>query len=1177
MKSYILTVLFGLASCQLSAQNYTEPSLSPDGHHLVFTLDESGNQDIYTARADGSEMRKITNLKGYNVHPRWSPDGTKILFNCFPFTAEEPHDAYIVNADGTGLTNLTNGRLHDAQANDWAPDGKSVLISSGDYPGINIFTINTDGSGLRQLTHEENMVCYYASWSPDGQHILFTGFSQPDRDLYLLNKDGSGRKQIGPGGDAPAWSPDGRKIVFQEKRGDDYYLMWMNADGTGSEPLLGKEILGETPSWAPNGQQIFYELKNKAGFFEIKKLDLATGNIERVLPKDTNYNWEALICKHISILASDDFQGRKPGTPGGEKAKQYVKEQFRQMGLAPGNGDSYFQPVELASFSTIAPGSLHLEGKKGNLDWRLKEDFLLGSRRSEETVRTGGGFVFAGFGIYAPELGWDDYAGADVKGKIVVVLSGSPDEYTTDSTRWKGDPAANLYGQSFYKRNEAASRGAAGVFIIYKQPSHGFWNWETLGSTFGQKDIFIKKNTGEPQLSFTGLVTKEAAQQLFQLSDRDGYDFQKEALKPGFQAVELPVKTRFSFSNTWSDIPTANVVGLLPGTDLADEVILYTAHYDHVGIGPAIAGDSIRNGAVDNASGTAAIIEIARAYKMLPEPPRRSILFVATTAEEMGLLGAVWYAAHPIFPLGKTVAAFNMDAHFPYGKTKYVTGVVYGRSELDGYLEEAARLQGRTLVPNTEDNINNNIFFRSDHFPLAEVGIPAEFAVGAIGLDSAAWVQQMAEYMTKYHQPTDEYYPGFDCSGIWQDAELVFTAGQLLDREEAFPMWDNGQPFQRFRKKARFESKYFEDVTDTHLPVMSLLGRSMDAQPADLDGDGDTDIVVANEHNFNILLINDGTGHFTDESPERLPLKRHDSEDIAIADFDADGDLDLVFVSEDDKVNEYYENDGKGFFKDISYKLPVTGTSNALVASDLNGDGLPDLLIGNAADRQGNGGQNFCLINDGKGNWKDETAQRLPVSTKATQDLELGDIDGDGDLDLIVGNEDDNELLINDGKGFFKNETAARLPVEPGKWETREARFSDVDNDGDLDLFLANVNFRQDKDSQNRLFINDGKGYFKDETATRLPKENMHTIDVKFLDLDRDGDLDVFTSNAFGHGYNAYFNDGKGFFTNSSAQVFPASVRGDGIDVEVADFNGDGLPDLYLCNFLGNDFLLFGK
>ena len=373
------------------------------------------------------------------------------------------------------------------------------------------------------------------------------------------------------------------------------------------------------------------------------------------------------------------------------------------------------------------------------------------------------------------------------------------------------------------------------------------------------------------------------------------------------------------------------------------------------------------------------------------------------------------------------------------------------------------------------------------------------------------------------------------------------------------------------------ESEWFRDVSFSNLPLMSLQGRSMDAKSADVDGDGDLDLVIANEHAFNILLINDGNGNFTDESQQRIPLHRGDTEDIAIADFDGDKDLDIIFVAEDVQVIEYLENDGIGYFRDISDRLPVTGTSNAVITADIKNDGFPDLLIGNGPDRQGQGGQNFCLINDGKGNWLDESSKRLPSDINTTQDLELGDIDGDGDLDLIVANEDDNQLLLNNGSGVFVNETESRLPYPKGKWETREADFGDFDGDGDLDLFFANVNFRKVKDNQNRLFINDGKGHFTDATAKLLPQEKMHTVDGDFLDVDQDGDLDILTGNGFGHSYMAYMNEPTKGFQKGEAQVYPSSVKGDGIDLESADFNGDGIMDLYLCNFQGHDFLLFGK
>lgn len=864
--------------------------------------------------------------------------------------------------------------------------------------------------------------------------------------------------------------------------------------------------------------------------------------------------------------------GRQSGTAGEEKAIQYIKEQYETIGLKPAAGDSYFQEVRLGNYTAVSPKEIVVKAAGHQYELKHKTDFLLSSTYAQEQVQIENTeLVFAGFGIYAPEIGWDDYKEVDVKGKIVVVLSDVPGEYTTDSTLWKGDPAANLYSKPFYKKNEAAARGAVGLLTIFKQSKQGFYTWESIANYVGIDDMAIKRSLDENQLKFSGVLSKLATEQLFKWAGKGKYDFQEEALNPEFSPISLGLNLDFTFTNTWDDITTHNVAGLLPGTDLADEVIIYSAHWDHVGILPGAEGDSIRNGAVDNASGTAALIEIARAFKNNPNPPRRSVLFLATGAEEMGLLGSVWYNAYPLFRRGKTVANFNMDAHFPYGKSTHIAGVVYGRSELDKYLEAAARQQERILFPNTQQNIAASIFFRSDHFPFAEVGIPTEFAVGmgeAMGHDNAIYQQKMAAYMPKYHQPSDEYEADFNCEGIAQDAELIYWVGSMIDREGAFPQWNKDQPFAKYRYNARYKSPLFHDVSQTHIPVMATQGRSMDAKPADIDMDGDLDLIVTGEWSYNLILINDGQGKFTDETIGRLPLKRRDSEDIAIGDFDDDGDIDIIFVSEDDQINEYYLNDGKGHFTDHSYLLPVTGKSNAVISFDINNDGLLDLIIGND-------GINFCLINTSHNRWV-ESPDRIPASEKTTQDLEIGDIDGDGDLDLICGNEDDNEIWINNGQGYFTDETANRININMGAWETREADLGDVDGDGDLDLYLANVNFRKDKDSQNRLFLNDGSGKFNDATAMNLPSEKMHSVDGDFVDFDGDGDLDVITGNGFGNSFEFYANDGNGKFTNVTTTVLPASVRGDGIDIEAADFNGDGLLDLYFCNFLGSDLLLLG-
>ncbi|MEP1093898.1 MAG: VCBS repeat-containing protein [Cyclobacteriaceae bacterium] len=358
----------------------------------------------------------------------------------------------------------------------------------------------------------------------------------------------------------------------------------------------------------------------------------------------------------------------------------------------------------------------------------------------------------------------------------------------------------------------------------------------------------------------------------------------------------------------------------------------------------------------------------------------------------------------------------------------------------------------------------------------------------------------------------------------------------------------------------------YQDVTSTHLISNGLGSNTMDAAVVDIDKDGDLDVILAMEYVENILLINDGTGRLVDESKDRFPRVRHDSEDIAVADFDNDGDLDVIFVSEDDQVNEYYENIGNAHFKAVGNRWNVQGTSNSVESSDLNGDGNIDLVIGNS-------GQNFILINNGDGIFKDETALRLPTNTYTTQDLELADVDGDGDLDIVEGNETHNRILINNGNGVFADESSNRLPKIND--QTREIDLGDVDNDGDLDIVCANVDFGGFGDPQNRLLLNDGKGNFT-EATDRLPQSNFRTVDMDFADLNNDGILDVLMGNRFnGHEKLAIINDGSLNFSDQTKSLFP-EIDMYVFDYQFADFNNDGINDIYLCGFRGGDRLFFG-
>ncbi len=361
----------------------------------------------------------------------------------------------------------------------------------------------------------------------------------------------------------------------------------------------------------------------------------------------------------------------------------------------------------------------------------------------------------------------------------------------------------------------------------------------------------------------------------------------------------------------------------------------------------------------------------------------------------------------------------------------------------------------------------------------------------------------------------------------------------------------------------------FEDVTDTTLPLAVLGGNSMDVEMADIDGDGDLDIFVACEFCINRLLINNGNGVFSDQSASRLPQPQpsHDSEDIAIADYNRDDQPDVLFVAEDDQINELYFNDN-GMFSDETVRLGTTGTSNAVLAVDVEHDGDLDILIGNA-------GANVLLINNGSGEFGDESLARLPVNGEITQDLEAGDVDGDFDVDIVVGNENGNRLWLNNGSGVFSDMTATHLPLVAGE-ETREADLGDIDNDGDLDLVFANVHFAAGSTGRNRLLRNNGCGMFTDISAAALPVFNLNTVDADFLDVDGDGSLDLLLATAFDGTFQAFINDGTGIYSDATGDVLPATATGSGIDIEAGDVNADGAIDLYLGIFSGTDKLLSG-
>jgi hypothetical protein len=361
-----------------------------------------------------------------------------------------------------------------------------------------------------------------------------------------------------------------------------------------------------------------------------------------------------------------------------------------------------------------------------------------------------------------------------------------------------------------------------------------------------------------------------------------------------------------------------------------------------------------------------------------------------------------------------------------------------------------------------------------------------------------------------------------------------------------------------------------------HLPASVLTGRSMEARALDVDSDGDLDLVVAREASPNVLLLNDGSGRFTDASAQRIPQAVRDGEDIAAADFDRDGDVDLVIVSEDQfgsaaaPKHAYYLNAGGGTFTDASARIPGRAVSNAVAAADIDGDGDVDLVLGN-------NGPESVLVNDGAGGFADESF-RVPAVADVTQDVLLADVDRDGDPDLVVANEEagPNRLLMNDGRGVFALAPDA-IPLRVQPEATRNADLGDVDGDGDLDLMFANV-VVAGSSPQSRLLLNDGAGRFADATADRLPVMTAASMDAEFVDLDRDGDLDIVTAPFPANLYRAFVNDGAGRFTDATATVFPAGLSGQAIEVEPGDFNRDGRVDLYVATYIESaDLLLLAR
>jgi len=508
--------------------------------------------------------------------------------------------------------------------------------------------------------------------------------------------------------------------------------------------------------------------------------------------------------RYIDDLSDDLYGGRKPFSPEEKLTVDYIAAEFKRIGLEPANNGSYFQEVPMVQVNAKVSDKMVVNLGKESIELVKADEFTAFSRRLvKDNGVENNELVFAGFGVVAPEYNWNDYQNIDVKGKTVVVLVNDPGFYTKKEGFFNGS-AMTYYGRWKYKFEEAARQGAAGCIIIHATDAAGY-PWGVVRNGLFVPKLYLNSPTNYMErCQLESWWTGDAANKVFA---KLGYTVDQlidMSLKPDFKPFDMNAKVSVSIENSMSQNSSKNVMALLPGTDKADECIIYTGHWDHLGRGPKINGDSIYNGASDNAAAVAWVLEIAEAFKSLKKAPSRSVLFISVTAEEGGLMGSEYYCQNPIFPVEKTVAAFNTDVILFLGKFKDVTVTGFGQSELDDYLAEVAKDHNRYVMADQEPE--NGMYYRSDHFSFAKVGIPALFAKGYNHVDGQTkeWTKEkISEYWKNtYHKPSDEYVPERDnLDGLVEDSKLMFDLGYRLANSNQFPKWKTGSEFKAIREK----------------------------------------------------------------------------------------------------------------------------------------------------------------------------------------------------------------------------------------------------------------------------------------------------------------------------------------------------------------------------------------
>ncbi|MEP0822915.1 MAG: M28 family peptidase [Ignavibacterium sp.] len=516
------------------------------------------------------------------------------------------------------------------------------------------------------------------------------------------------------------------------------------------------------------------------------------------------------LLSHIRTLSSDEFEGRAPGGKGEELTVAYLIGQFQRMGLKPGNPDSSFiQEVPLIGFTTRSTASYVAGGKRKRL--KPLEDYVAVSRRFAPSVSVkNSDIVFVGYGVVAPEYGWDDYKGVDVRGKTILMLINDPavpdpsNPDQLDSKMFKGK-AMTYYGRWTYKYEIASEKGAAAAIIVHETGPAGY-PFEVVSGSWGAENFDINSPGKDQQrVAIEGWITTGVARELLSSAGMDFDELKKQAVKPDFRPVTLNAKATFEARTSLREVRSKNVLALLEGSDpvLKHEYIIYTAHWDHLGKDKSRTGDQIFNGALDNASGTAGMLEIAEAFSKLPSPPKRSILFLAVTAEEQGLLGAKYYAENPLYPLASTLANINIDGMNQWGRTRDIVVVGSGNTTLENILQSEAAAQGRVLKDDPEPE--KGYFYRSDHFEFAKKGVPALYTDSGteyIGKPEGYGSQKREEYVTNdYHKPSDEIKADWDLSGAVEDFRLLFRVGHRVATDRTWPEWKPGTEFKAVREE----------------------------------------------------------------------------------------------------------------------------------------------------------------------------------------------------------------------------------------------------------------------------------------------------------------------------------------------------------------------------------------